>query len=135
VFAAPEGDGWRVRYFSPEAEVAFCGHATIALGSVLAKRQGDGSFPLRLNTGHIRVEAVRSGDMTCATLTCPSGQGSGDHFRHAPAPAARPGRGRVPTVRTDRGRPEASQDPQPCFASEARSTSRRSCLRNEPPRP
>jgi PhzF family phenazine biosynthesis protein len=71
VFAAPEGDGWRVRYFSPEAEVAFCGHATIALGSVLAERQGDGIFPLRLNTGHIRVEAVRSGDMTCATLTSP----------------------------------------------------------------
>ena len=30
-FAAPLGDGWRVRYFSPESEVPFCGHATIAL--------------------------------------------------------------------------------------------------------
>ena len=31
-FAAPLGDGrWRVRYFVPESEVPFCGHATIAL--------------------------------------------------------------------------------------------------------
>ena len=30
-FAAPEGDAWRVRYYSPLVEVPFCGHATIAL--------------------------------------------------------------------------------------------------------
>ena len=31
-FAAPlPGGGWRVRYFSPESEVPFCGHATLAL--------------------------------------------------------------------------------------------------------
>ena len=35
-FACPAGSGWRVRYFSPESEVAFCGHATIALGAALA---------------------------------------------------------------------------------------------------
>ena len=29
VFAAPQGDGWRVRYFSPTVEVPFCGHATL----------------------------------------------------------------------------------------------------------
>ncbi|CFW21268.1 oxidoreductase [Bordetella pertussis] len=34
VFAAPAYGGWRVRYFAPEAEVPFCGHATIALGAV-----------------------------------------------------------------------------------------------------
>src|SRR4051812_19237870 len=28
VFAAPSGEGWRVRYFAPEIEVPFCGHAT-----------------------------------------------------------------------------------------------------------
>jgi PhzF family phenazine biosynthesis protein len=37
-FAARSGDGFRVRYFSPEAEVAFCGHATIALGAALARQ-------------------------------------------------------------------------------------------------
>ena len=35
-FLAPDGSGepgrWRVRYFSPLAEVPFCGHATIAAG-------------------------------------------------------------------------------------------------------
>jgi len=46
VFAAPQEDGWRVRFFSPEEEVAFCGHATIALGSVLAEREGQGLFQL-----------------------------------------------------------------------------------------
>jgi len=32
-FAMPVDDAWRVRYFSPESEVPFCGHATIALGA------------------------------------------------------------------------------------------------------
>ena len=32
-FAEPIAGGWRVRYFAPESEVAFCGHATIALGA------------------------------------------------------------------------------------------------------
>lgn len=70
-FAAPEEDGWRVRYFSPEAEVAFCGHATVALGSVLATRDGEGVFPLTLNTGRITVEAYREGDALQVTLTSP----------------------------------------------------------------
>jgi len=42
VFAAAVGNSWRVRYFSPESEVPFCGHATIALGTALALEQGDG---------------------------------------------------------------------------------------------
>jgi PhzF family phenazine biosynthesis protein len=32
-FAAPVDTGWRVRYFSPESEVPFCGHATMALAT------------------------------------------------------------------------------------------------------
>ncbi|MEO8937433.1 MAG: PhzF family phenazine biosynthesis protein [Burkholderiaceae bacterium] len=57
-FAMPQGDGWRVRYFSPEAEVPFCGHATIALGAALAMRQGDGAFALALNDIRISVEGT-----------------------------------------------------------------------------
>ena len=49
VFAKPEEKGWRVRYFSPESEVPFCGHASIALGAVLAKRHGVGTYSLSLN--------------------------------------------------------------------------------------
>lgn len=71
VFAAPTEDGWRVRYFSPETEVAFCGHATVALGGVLAARVGEGVFPLTLNTGHITVEAHREEGELQVTLTSP----------------------------------------------------------------
>src|SRR4051812_26183357 len=59
VFAAPSGEGWRVRYFAPEAEVDFCGHATIALGAALAMQRGDGTFPLQLNNASITVEGSR----------------------------------------------------------------------------
>ncbi len=55
-FAAPEDQGWRVRYFAPVGEVAFCGHATIALGATLAARFGDGTYALQLNEAGISVE-------------------------------------------------------------------------------
>ena len=60
-FAAPTAGGaWRVRYFSPELEVPFCGHATIALGAALAGVHGAGQFPLIINDGNITVTAERS---------------------------------------------------------------------------
>jgi PhzF family phenazine biosynthesis protein len=74
VFAAPDRNGWRVRYFSPSAEVAFCGHATIALGNVLADQKGAGVFPLTLGTGQITVEAKRDQNGMSATLTSPPTQ-------------------------------------------------------------
>jgi PhzF family phenazine biosynthesis protein len=71
VFAMPLGDAWRVRYFSPESEVPFCGHATIALGAALASQQGDGVFPLILNDVEITVEGNRDGDSINAALQSP----------------------------------------------------------------
>lgn len=56
VFAAPEGDAWRVRYFAPEVEVDFCGHATIALGVALTRHAGPGLFTLDINRARITVE-------------------------------------------------------------------------------
>lgn len=50
---------WRVRYFSPESEVPFCGHATIALGAALAQKHGDGNYYLSLNDANISVEGSR----------------------------------------------------------------------------
>ncbi|MET0288826.1 MAG: PhzF family phenazine biosynthesis protein [Pseudoxanthomonas sp.] len=70
-FAAPEGAHWRVRYFSPELEVPFCGHATIALGAALTARQGNGEFVLQLNRACIRVEGWREGDIVSASLQSP----------------------------------------------------------------
>ncbi len=70
-FAAPCPGGWRVRYFSPESEVPFCGHATIALGAALALRHGDGVFPLKLNGADITVEGRRDGTTLSAALQSP----------------------------------------------------------------
>lgn len=70
-FAAPEGDGWRVRYFAPAMEVPFCGHTTIALGAALAERHGDGIFKLRLNQAAITVEGKRDGATVAAALQSP----------------------------------------------------------------
>ncbi|QND58165.1 PhzF family phenazine biosynthesis protein [Mesorhizobium huakuii] len=70
-FAAPDGDSWRVRYFSPETEVPFCGHATIALGAALVRRFGDGIFPLKLNQASITVEGFRDGANVAAALQSP----------------------------------------------------------------
>jgi PhzF family phenazine biosynthesis protein len=70
-FAAPEGDAWRVRYFAPVGEVAFCGHATIALGAALGAQQGPGRFALNLRDGPISVEASQEGGIWSATLQSP----------------------------------------------------------------
>ena len=73
-FAVRTGEGvtdWRVRYFSPETEVPFCGHATIALGAVLGARHGAGTYRLALNDAVITVEAEETGDGMTATLTSP----------------------------------------------------------------
>lgn len=70
VFAAPAGTGWRVRYFAPEAEVPFCGHATIALGAALAQRDGDGVFELQLNQARITVQG-QAGSSLRASLQSP----------------------------------------------------------------
>lgn len=71
-FAAPVEGEWRVRYFAPEIEVPFCGHATIALGAALALAHGDGTFPLRLKDSRITVEGRRSGAILAATLQSPA---------------------------------------------------------------
>ena len=65
------GNNWRVRYFSPESEVPFCGHATIALGAALGQRNGAGTYSLTLNDASITVEAEASQDGMVATLASP----------------------------------------------------------------
>lgn len=71
-FAAPLADGrWRVRYFAPASEVPFCGHATIALGAVLARTRGAGDYALQLNEAAITVAGRAGADGLAATLTSP----------------------------------------------------------------
>jgi len=47
-----------VRYFSPGAEIPFCGHATIATAVSLAERDGAGPFVVETAAGTIVVETV-----------------------------------------------------------------------------
>jgi PhzF family phenazine biosynthesis protein len=70
-FAMPDGESWRVRYFAPEMEVPFCGHATIALGAALAMRMGDGHFNLKLNGSTISVDGRKEGELFAASLQSP----------------------------------------------------------------
>jgi len=70
-FAMPQGDAWRVRYFSPESEVPFCGHATIALGAALALKHGNGVFKLKLNQADITVEGEHNEESLYAALQSP----------------------------------------------------------------
>jgi PhzF family phenazine biosynthesis protein len=70
-FAMPDGDAWRVRYFSPASEVPFCGHATIALGAALAERHGEGVYRLELNQAEITVEGWREDGRILAALQSP----------------------------------------------------------------
>jgi len=60
----------RVRYFSQVAEVAFCGHATIAAGVALAPRTGPGRYRLTTNEGEVPLDVQRAEDGGhVATLT------------------------------------------------------------------
>lgn len=72
-FAMPDAgeNTWRVRYFSPESEVPFCGHATIALGSALAQEFGSGPYLLNLNETQISVEGSVSCGLFQAALQSP----------------------------------------------------------------
>ncbi|UWR22722.1 PhzF family phenazine biosynthesis protein [Sulfitobacter sp. S190] len=72
-FAARDADGgWTVRYYAPEGEVAFCGHATIALGAQLGRLNGAGTYPLHLRDDFISVRADPAGDGWKAALQSPA---------------------------------------------------------------
>jgi PhzF family phenazine biosynthesis protein len=52
-----DGDDVRVRYFTPRAEIAFCGHATIATGVILAQLHGAGERVFHVKAGDVPVVA------------------------------------------------------------------------------
>jgi PhzF family phenazine biosynthesis protein len=73
-FLAPDGSRetgrFRVRYFSPLAEIAFCGHATIAAGVALAELGEPANLALTTNDGVVDVAIdIDSGGRPRATLT------------------------------------------------------------------
>jgi len=61
---------FRLRYFSPRAEVAFCGHATVATAVALAERIGPGPLAFDTPVGEIALDtSVAPGGSVTATLT------------------------------------------------------------------
>jgi PhzF family phenazine biosynthesis protein len=55
-FLAPTSGFTRtVRYYSPEKEIDFCGHATIASGVVLGQNRGAGEYRFSTNVGEVPV--------------------------------------------------------------------------------
>jgi PhzF family phenazine biosynthesis protein len=69
-FLVPRGDRIDVRYFSPRAEVSFCGHATIASAVAYAERHGAGRLLYSTPVGPVEVVTSASdGGSWRATLT------------------------------------------------------------------
>jgi PhzF family phenazine biosynthesis protein len=61
---------YRIRYFAPEVEVTFCGHATIASGVALADAGVTRAMRFETLSGEVGVRVVREPDGTpVATLT------------------------------------------------------------------
>ena len=58
-----------VRYYSPEAEVSFCGHATVAAGVALGQRDGAGTYVFETAAGTVPVDVRPDGDGYTGTLT------------------------------------------------------------------
>jgi len=70
-FLRPRGPReFDTRYFSPAAEVPFCGHATIAAAVALARRDGPGEVLLHTPAGDVPVTTrVEADGRATATLT------------------------------------------------------------------
>jgi PhzF family phenazine biosynthesis protein len=60
---------YRLRYFSPRAEVAFCGHATVATAVALAERDGPGQLVFDTQAGEVSVATGTGDGPPHATLT------------------------------------------------------------------
>ena len=61
-FFVPEGDGYRLRWFTPVAEVDMCGHATLASAYVLFECLGYEKETIIFETKSGRLEVSKSGN-------------------------------------------------------------------------
>lgn len=69
-FLTPQAGGaFAVRYFSPESEVPFCGHATIAAAVAYAERHRAEELRFDTPAGRVEIRVTASGDGPLATLT------------------------------------------------------------------
>ena len=65
----PRRRRYTVRYFSPLAEVPFCGHATIATAVEITRRAGPGTLVFATRAGEVPVHTVIRDGRPWATLT------------------------------------------------------------------
>lgn len=69
-FIAPaQGEVRTIRYYSPLAEVSFCGHATIASAVVLGRLSGSGTYQLETTVGQVPVTVQSVDGQMQAALT------------------------------------------------------------------
>jgi PhzF family phenazine biosynthesis protein len=69
-FVTPStGSNRTVRFYSPEAEVPFCGHATVATGVALGQKTGEGTYIFSTTVGDIPVEVTSHNGEIKAALT------------------------------------------------------------------
>lgn len=61
-----------IRYFAPEGEVAFCGHATIATAAAFAEFVAPGDYELSTRVGAVRITADRSESGPRGSLDSPA---------------------------------------------------------------
>jgi PhzF family phenazine biosynthesis protein len=61
-FFVREGDGYRLRWFTPTVEVDLCGHATLASASVVFDRLEPGATAVRFSTRSGLLTVTRDGD-------------------------------------------------------------------------
>ncbi len=62
-FLVPEGDAFRLRWFTPAVEVPLCGHATLASAHVLYAHLGYGKPEIHFETLSGRLTVKREGDL------------------------------------------------------------------------
>nr|WP_240897352.1 PhzF family phenazine biosynthesis protein [Kineococcus vitellinus] len=66
---AGEPRRFALRYFSPHAEVPFCGHATVATAVALAERLGAGPFAFDTPVGPVAIDTALDGGRATASFT------------------------------------------------------------------
>jgi PhzF family phenazine biosynthesis protein len=92
-FVVPEGDTWRLRWFTPKVEVDLCGHATLASAHVLLTTAAEGR---QLPEGEILSFETRSGTLTAVR----SGTAIAMDFPATPARPATPPEALLAAVHT-----------------------------------
>ncbi|WP_019809951.1 PhzF family phenazine biosynthesis isomerase [Saccharomonospora halophila] len=68
----PATGRYTVRYFSPLAEVAFCGHATVATAVALAERHGTGRMVFATRAGEIGIGTAGDDTLVAGLTSVPT---------------------------------------------------------------